>query len=118
MGWTFRRSFNLGPFRINLSRKGAGTSVGIHGFRVGQDASGRKYSQISIPGTGIYRRDYYRPNLSGQKPTNTPIQVNQPTPAPQQQAPNSTTINPSGKYFIILVSLAGLLWMLLRLILK
>src|ERR1700731_2918316 len=118
MGWTFRRSFNLGPFRINLSKKGAGTSVGIPGFRVGQDAGGRKYSQISIPGTGIYRRDYYKTNSAGQNPGSTPIQANQPNPTPQQQVPNPTTINPSGKYFVLLITLAALLWLLLRLILK
>jgi hypothetical protein len=116
MGWNFRRSINLGIFRINLSKKGAGASVGVSGFRVGQDARGRNYSQISIPGTGIYRRDYYKPNLPGQKPT--PIQANQPSPTPQQQGPNSTTINASGKYFVLLIALAASLWILLRLFLK
>lgn len=43
---------------MNLSRSGVGYSVGTRGFRVGKDAQGRKYSAISIPGTGIYRRDY------------------------------------------------------------
>jgi hypothetical protein len=27
---------------------------------MGKDAKGRKYSQASIPGTGVYRRDYYK----------------------------------------------------------
>jgi Protein of unknown function (DUF4236) len=58
MGWNFRRSIRLGPFRFNLSKSGVGTSVGVPGFRVGKDAKGRGYQQTCVPGTGIYRRDY------------------------------------------------------------
>lgn len=60
MGWNFRRSINLGPLRINASKSGIGYSVGGRGFRVGEDAKGRKYTAASIPGTGIYRRDYFQ----------------------------------------------------------
>jgi len=60
MGWSFRRSVNLGPLRVNLSRKGVGYSVGAKGFRAGRDAQGRDYTQTSIPGTGIYNRSYSR----------------------------------------------------------
>jgi hypothetical protein len=58
LGWSVRRSINLGPLRVNLSKSGVGYSVGTRGFRVGQDAHGRRYRAISIPNTGIYRRDY------------------------------------------------------------
>src|SRR5579859_6988024 len=58
MGWNFRRSVNFGPLRVNFSKSGVGYSVGTRGLRVGKDAAGRKYSSLSIPGTGIYRRDY------------------------------------------------------------
>lgn len=58
MGWNFRRSIRLGPFRFNLSKSGVGGSVGIPGVRVGKDAKGCTYQQTSVPGTGIYRRDY------------------------------------------------------------
>jgi hypothetical protein len=58
MGWSLRRSLNLGPLRINASKSGLGFSVGGRGFRAGKDAKGRRYTQASIPGTGIYRRDY------------------------------------------------------------
>jgi hypothetical protein len=60
MPWNFRRSVNLGPFRINASKSGLGYSVGVRGFRVGKDAKGRTYTAASIPDTGIYRRDYLR----------------------------------------------------------
>lgn len=53
MGWSFRKSVNLGPFRVNMSRSGLGYSVGAGGFRTGVRANGRRYSSVSIPGTGI-----------------------------------------------------------------
>ena len=58
MGWNWRKTFTFGPFRVNLSKKGAGYSLGVRGFRMGQDAKGQGYTQTSIPGTGIYKRDY------------------------------------------------------------
>lgn len=65
MGWSFRRSVNFGPLRINLSKSGVGYSVGTRGFRIGQDSRGRRYQAVSIPKTGIYRRDY-QPKVSTQ----------------------------------------------------
>lgn len=53
MGWSFRKSVNFGPVRVNLSRRGVGYSVGMGGFRTGVRAGGRRYSRITIPGTGI-----------------------------------------------------------------
>ena len=60
MGWNFRRSVNVGPFRMNFSKSGIGYSVGTRGLRIGKDGKGRRYSSVSIPHTGIYRRDYYK----------------------------------------------------------
>jgi len=54
MGWSYRRAINLGPFRVNLSKNGVGYSIGGGGFRTGVNAQGRRYSRVSIPGTGIY----------------------------------------------------------------
>jgi hypothetical protein len=56
MGWIFRKSVNLGPFRINLSKSGVGGSFGIGPFRIGRSASGRGYTSTRIPGTGISYR--------------------------------------------------------------
>ncbi len=53
MGWSYRKSLNLGPFRINLSKSGVGYSVGGAGFRTGVSSSGRKYHSVSVPGTGL-----------------------------------------------------------------
>jgi len=48
-----RKSVNVGPFRVNLSKSGVGYSVGGRGFRVGTSARGRRYSAFSVPGTGV-----------------------------------------------------------------
>jgi len=60
MGFYFRRSLNLGPFRVNLSRGGLGWSVGGRGFRTGQSGRGRRYTTVSIPGTGVGYRANHR----------------------------------------------------------
>jgi len=59
MAWRFRRSLKLGPIRLNLSKSGVDYSAGVRGFRVGKDAKGRSYTAASIPGTGIYNRQYW-----------------------------------------------------------
>ncbi len=53
MGFRFRRGIGLGPFRVNLSRRGAGVSIGVPGARVTSSATGQKYVTLGIPGTGI-----------------------------------------------------------------
>jgi hypothetical protein len=56
MGWSYRKSVELGPFRVNLSKSGIGYSVGAKDFRVGVNAKGRRYESVTIPGTGISYR--------------------------------------------------------------
>ena len=53
MGLYYRKSIKLGPFRVNLSNKGVGYSVGGTGFRTGISGSGRRYTSFSLPGTGM-----------------------------------------------------------------
>lgn len=53
MGLRFRKSFNFGPLRLNLSKSGMGFSVGVPGMRFTKLANGRKRKTFSIPGTGI-----------------------------------------------------------------
>jgi hypothetical protein len=82
MGWNIRRSVNFGPLRINLSKSGLGYSVGTRGFRVGQDARGRRYRSLSIPKTGVYRRDYFsglNAQGSGLPTISTPSQATSPS---------------------------------------
>jgi hypothetical protein len=65
MGWYFRRSLGIGPFRVNLSKGGLGWSVGRRGFRIGRDARGRRTTHASIPGTGIGYRTAGRAGARG-----------------------------------------------------
>lgn len=43
MAFYYRKSVNLCPFRVNLSKSGLGYSIGGRGFRVGTSARGNKY---------------------------------------------------------------------------
>jgi hypothetical protein len=58
MAFYYRKSINLGPFRVNIGKSGLGYSVGGRGFRVGTSSRGRKYTSFSIPGTGVGYRKY------------------------------------------------------------
>jgi hypothetical protein len=80
MGWSLRRSLKLGPLKLNFSKSGVGYSVGVRGFRVGKDAKGRSYTSASIPGTGLYSRDY-----SGSAPRNASPGAISQTPAGTEQ---------------------------------
>ena len=62
MGWYYRKSVGLGPFRINISKSGIGYSLGGGGFRTGVNTCGRRYRSISIPGTGMR---YYSSSKQG-----------------------------------------------------
>ncbi len=62
MGWSYRKSVNLGPFRVNLSKSGIGYSVGGRGFRTGVSSRGRSYRSFSLPGTGVR---YYSSSKQG-----------------------------------------------------
>jgi hypothetical protein len=43
MGFFIRKSVRLGPVLFNLATSGIGTSIGVRGLRVGQNALGRGY---------------------------------------------------------------------------
>ena len=53
MGFRFRKSVNVGPFRVNASKTGLGWSFGVPGARYTKMANGRNRVTASIPGTGI-----------------------------------------------------------------
>lgn len=50
----FRRSKKIGPFRVSVSKKGVGYSVGNSLFRVGRGTDGKARRTLRVPGTGIY----------------------------------------------------------------
>ena len=56
MGFSYRKSVSVGPFRVNVGNSGMGWSVGGKGFRTGVTSRGRRYSTFSIPGSGLQYR--------------------------------------------------------------
>lgn len=50
----YRKSKNIGGFRLNFSKKGVGASLGVKGARVSLDSKGNINRTFSIPGTGLY----------------------------------------------------------------
>ena len=53
MGIRYRKSFKLGPLRINLSKSGVGYSVGNKYYRVTKKANGGVRTTATLPGTGV-----------------------------------------------------------------
>lgn len=53
MGFYYRKSIGLGPFRVNVSKSGIGYSVGVPGARTGVSSRGKRYTTFGLPGTGI-----------------------------------------------------------------
>ncbi|GAA4534319.1 MULTISPECIES: DUF4236 domain-containing protein [Nonomuraea] len=50
MGWHYRKSIKVGPFRVNLSRRGVGHSVGNRRIRVSTSPDGRRHVTLRLPG--------------------------------------------------------------------
>ena len=64
MGLRFRKSINIGPLRINISKSGIGFSLGVKGFRVSRSAKGKNTATVSLPGTGLsYVQDLDKESL-------------------------------------------------------
>jgi Protein of unknown function (DUF4236) len=55
MGTFFRKSFKVGPLKLNLSKSGLGVSAGMKGAHIGLNARGRSY--VSGGKDGIYFRE-------------------------------------------------------------
>ncbi len=59
----------VGPFRLNFSKSGVGVSVGVRGLRTGIKADGTRYTEASIPGTGISARSQSKRRRTVTPPT-------------------------------------------------
>ena len=84
MGFRFRKSKKVGPFRINMSQKGIGWSVGVKGLRYTKKAGGGSRVTATIPGTGIsYVTDSKKPSRQSRPEITTPDQklLDQASPA-------------------------------------
>lgn len=53
VGFRFRKSVRFGPLRVNIGKRGIGTSIGVPGARITNSSTGRKYLTLGIPGTGL-----------------------------------------------------------------
>jgi hypothetical protein len=72
LAWRYRKSLRFpGGFKLNLSKSGIGYSWGFRGFRVGRDSRGRVARTVSIPGTGIYNRQFLSGSKTQQPDTDT-----------------------------------------------
>jgi hypothetical protein len=69
MGFYYRKSVNLGPFRVNLSKSGLGYSVGGRGFRVGITSRGRKSGALCKPPSAIH----HSKSKNSKSPSSLPV---------------------------------------------
>lgn len=53
MGFSYRKSVRMGPFRVTASKSGVSYSAGAKGVRVTKRANGKVQTTISAPGTGL-----------------------------------------------------------------
>ena len=67
MGWSYRKSFGSGPFRINLSKGGISYSVGVKGARVN---IGPRGTYVNLSSHGIS----YRQKIAGGPTSQRPAQ--------------------------------------------
>lgn len=56
MGLTFRKSRSLGPFRLTLTPRGLGVSVGVGPFRLSRGATGRRRASVGAGGVRYTRK--------------------------------------------------------------
>jgi hypothetical protein len=71
-GWNFRKAFNLGKsFRLNVGSRSLGVSFGIKGARIEINTKRGMYSDLRIPGTGLYNRSYFGGRRQGTGPEHT-----------------------------------------------
>lgn len=54
MGFYIRKSFKIGPLRLNLSKSGLGASMGVKGARLGLSSKGKIY--VHLGRGGLYTR--------------------------------------------------------------
>jgi len=53
VGFSYRKSVKMGPFRMTASKSGISYSAGVKGARVTRRANGKVQTTLSVPGTGL-----------------------------------------------------------------
>src|ERR1039457_5293112 len=70
MGYFFRRSARVGPFRLNFSKAGIGASVGVTGARLTMTPRGTTY--VTVGSHGFYYRETISHSSGRQTRTSDP----------------------------------------------
>ena len=83
MGFLFRRSIRIGPVRLNISRRGIGASIGVRGLRTGVSSTGRRYTRVSLPGTGLGYEHTHQASPEAEP---------RPEPSPAEDAADEATL--------------------------
>ena len=73
MGYFFRRSAKIGPFRLNFSKSGIGASVGVKGARLTMTPRGTTY--VTASSHGFYYRETLQNRGGGQVHSDSPTSV-------------------------------------------
>lgn len=60
MGWQYRKSTKIGPFRVTATKKGISTSAGVKGFLVSKGSDGKTRSTVSVPGVGLRKTKVWK----------------------------------------------------------
>jgi len=58
MGWNFRKNFKIAPgVRMTVGKRSASISAGPKGCKISVNSKGDVHRTVSIPGTGLYKRE-------------------------------------------------------------
>ncbi|MEV7597860.1 DUF4236 domain-containing protein [Kitasatospora sp. NPDC089797] len=106
MGFSSRKSFKAGPFRVTASKSGLSYSAGVKGARVTRRSDGRVQTTLSVPGTGL--RHSTTSGGTSRSTTDGSHATAAPTSAPAS-APTGRQRRPGAWYFLIVLLSAGVL---------
>ncbi|MFF3914635.1 DUF4236 domain-containing protein [Streptomyces sp. NPDC001852] len=106
MGFSYRKSFKAGPFRVTASKSGISYSAGVKGVRVTKRANGRLQTTISAPGTGLRYTTSSSGKRRGAAARATAVDAVATTSPPARHERRER--RPGGWYFVIVLLSAGL----------
>lgn len=58
MGIGFKKSYRVGPFKVNLSKSSLGISLREGPFSQSINSKGKGRTSATVPGTGVFYRKY------------------------------------------------------------
>ncbi len=108
MGIRFRRSKNLGPFRVTLGLQGISFSAGIKGLRVTRRADGKTQVSAGIPGSGLYYTEVLKhaAHNGGQEPAAAEELLDGPNPRARGLLPAVPAADDTGWFARVKASIA------------